>query len=229
MSKRNDKADKAKQDKPADKPANVIKGPDIKAIHATAIMAVQAQAVIGVAAAAKQGKGSISQHLLTAAKSFPTLVTFKAECARQEAWLKSEEGINEINRLHPELQYHGGKSPACWQQAKSNIVNTWIHEQDIAKVSDGFTLKACKTESEMRAALNAYRKMSTTKPSMVALDRLANVVRSLEKAHKEGSVNAGKEVKAVTALVVDLTAKYSAILAKVLPIKPEHVAEKKAA
>lgn len=225
---------KQKQDKQAKGPKEqdkriVIKGPDIKAIHATAILAVQAQAVIGAAQGVKQGKGSISQHLLAAAKTFPTLVTFKAECTRQEAWLKSEEGINEVNRLHPELNYHGGKSPACWQQAKSNIVNTWIHEQDIAKVSDGFTLKQCKTESEMRAALNAFRKMSTAKPSMLALEKLGNVVRSLERAHKEGSANAAKEVKAVTASISDLTVRYSEILAKVLPVRPEKIAQKKAA
>lgn len=207
----------------------VIKGADIKAIHNTAIMAVQAQTVIGMSNSLKQGKGSISQHLLQAAKTFPTLVSFKAECARQEAWLKSEEGISEINRLHPELNYHGGKSPACWQQAKSNIVNTWIHEDDIAKVSDGFKLKTCKTESEMRQALNAYRKLSTAKPSMLALEKLGNVVRSLERAHKEGSVAAGKEVAAVTKVVLDLTIRYSEILQKVLPVKPEKVAEKIAA
>lgn len=223
------KANKAKPVEANDKPANVIKGPDIKGIHATAILAIQAQALIGIAQGVKQGKGSISQHLLAAAKTFPTLPTFQAECKRQEAWLKSDEGISEVNRLHPELQYHGGKSPACWQQAKSNIVNTWLHEKAIAAVSNGFSLKACKTESEMRAALNAFRKMSAAKPSVVAIERLGNVVRSLERAHKEGSVIAGREVKAVTALVVEMTATYSKILQKVLPQKPEKVEAKKAA
>ena len=224
------KAKQAKAAKPkAEGDAKARIGPDLKAIHNVAIMAVQAQAVINVAANAKQGKGSVSQHLLAAAKTFPTLAAFKHECTRQEGWLKSDEGIAEVNRLHPELNFHGGKTPACWAQAKSNIVNTWLHEKDIAKLAEGFSLKSCKTESAMRQALNAYRKHGAASEPRLAVDRLSNVVRSLEKAHKEGSADAGRVVKDITTAIGDLTTEYSKILQKVLPVAPIKVDAKKAA
>lgn len=209
--------------------ARVIKGADIQSIRATAILAIQAQQVIGLAKGVKEGATSISQQLLTAAKTFPNLASFKAECSRQEAWLKSEDGIAMVNQTHPELNYHGGKTPACWQQAKSNIVKTWTHEGDIAKHQEGFTLKACNTESEMRKALNGWRKIKDAKPSMLALERLGNVVRSLERAKAEGSQPAVKAVTDATNDVLALFENYNAILAKVLPKKPVKEEVKKAA
>lgn len=220
------KAEKASE-KAKDKPSRI--GPDLKALHVCLMRAVSANALIDGAKDAKQGKNSISQHLLAAARTFPTLQTFKDECTMQEKWLKSDEGLAKVQETYPELNYNGRKIPACWVQAKSNIVKAWTHEKDIAGIVDGFTLKACTTESNMRAALNTWRKGKDARESLQAIDRLSNVVRSLERAKGEGLKGASAAVDQATKDINAMLAVYKEVLAKVLPVKPKKGEAKKAA
>ena len=110
---------------------------------------------VGAQAEMDSIRGSVSDHLLTVAKTIKGIEPFLEKCKLAEEFIRS--GKAKANQL-------GEKDslPRCWTQAKSNIKKA---------LEAGINIKQYDTESALRKKLNDVRKgVKKAQDSAIAID-----------------------------------------------------------